>query len=170
MSKILLLMAIFTLPFSAMAQSKDFRNGTSTVRLSAGGHGLAGVYGLEYERRAANQGLSVFGSFISRRSQTNQVAQTPEQWALGIGAPIHLVDNTDFDVFISPEIAVTYTKDNLVDGTDITSFGPGLRIGTMYAFNPMWSLGFEFTNYTNWFNDKIASNQTSSNLTLGFSW
>lgn len=155
------------LPLTSLAQTGINNN---TIRVSAGGRALAGVYSVEYERRTGNQGWSVFGNFSSRRSQTNQFAQIPEQWDLGVGAPIHVVDGTNWDVFVAPELAVIFIKDNLTDGTDITTFGPGLKIGTMYALSPMWSLGFEFTNYTQWFNDKVAINQTSANVALGITF
>lgn len=175
-AKKIIISGLLSFACTAFAQSKDFRNGSSEVRVSAGGKGLAGTYMVEYERRASNQGLSVFGSFTSNRTQVGQFAQTPETWMLGVGAPIHLVDNTDFDVFIAPEVAVTYVK-NTIDvpgttpsGASATTFGPGLKIGTIYAFNSTWGLGFEFATYTNWFSEKLPTEFTTASLTLGYRW
>lgn len=172
MLKKLVFAALIAGSFAAHAETGATSN---EVRLMVGGKNLATAVGLEYERRMGNQGWSVFGYQSKKRDMVGMIPANPEQWILGVGAPIHLQDRTDFDVYITPAITLINQKDVITDPVNnptnkenVFTAGPTLKIGTLYSIANVVNVGAEYVFVTNWFSDKMAGSQEMANFTLGY--
>jgi hypothetical protein len=180
MLKIWTLLAILCLAGSSYGQTtfeERLKNGADNVRLFLGSSQGATNVGIDYERRTDATGLGAFIIHSKKRDGTTNVPGKPEQFGLGITTPIHLIDRSNFDVYIAPAITVLMTNDVVSDPAnpekeDITTFGPALKIGTMYHIpqNSRWSVGFDFLTITNWFSDKVEGSESYANFAVGYAF
>jgi hypothetical protein len=169
-----MLSIISVLVFASVSYGQNFKerwdSGNDTFRLLLGSSAAATNVGIDYERRMGASGLGAFLHQSKKRDVTTTLTGKPEQWALGVTTPIHLTDRSNFDVYLAPGLTVLQTKDVKPDNKDITSFGPTLKIGTMYYFNNQWSAGLDFMTLTNYFSDQVAGSESYANLALGYTF
>ncbi|MBC7370076.1 MAG: hypothetical protein H7326_00835 [Bdellovibrionaceae bacterium] len=180
MKKLFAMLAAVSFVATAHAQSESYtqrlKDGSDTVRLLLGSSQGSSNVGVDYERRA---GLSGLGAFIlqtgKRSTSTVMVNARPETWTLGLTAPLHLVDHSNFDVYIAPALTILGARDVSINATtgenkDVVTVGPALKIGTMYYVNSKWSVGLDFMTLTNWFSDRVSGQQDYANVGIGYTF
>lgn len=183
MKKLLSIIAAFSMVSVANAQDSNLgtrlENGSSTLRLLLGGNQASSVVGLDYERRADRMGVGAFLLKTSKRTVAASdkgfvaVDDRPESYVLGLTAPLHLVDKSNFDIYIAPGITVgSYTDvaHSATENKNVVTFGPALKIGTMYYINEMWSVGADFMTVTNWTSDRVSGQLEYANLAVGYTF
>ena len=180
MKKLLTLIAAVSFVSAAQAQSESYtqrlKDGSDTVRLLLGSSQGSANVGIDYERRAGTSGLGVFVLQTAKRSTvTTMVNARPETWTLGFAAPLHMVDHSNFDVYIAPALTILGVRDVNINSTtgenkDVVTMGPALKIGTMYYVSNKWSIGLDFMTLTNWFSDRVAGQQEYANLGIGYTF
>jgi len=173
MLKIISLLIVVCFAGTSMAQTtyqERLKNGTNNLRLLLGSSQGTSDVGLDYERRMDFVGLGVFLFFSEKRDATSTLPAKLEQSVLGITTPVHLIDQSNFDIYIAPGLTAFMSKDVPPDLKDVTSFGPVLKIGAMYHFPHYanWSLGLDFMTITNWFEKKVEASQSYANLGIGY--
>lgn len=183
MRKLLSFFAVLSFVGAANAQSTftdRLKDGSDTVRLLVGSSQGSTNIGLDYERRMGPVGVGAFLLQTAKRTVSTSpgtynpaVLSRPETWTLGVTTPLHLVDRSNFDLYIAPGLTVMAAKDVVStagDLKDVTSFGPALKIGTLYYFNNNWSAGLDFMTLTNWFSDRVPGQESYANFALGYSF
>jgi opacity protein-like surface antigen len=183
MRKLVSIFAVLSFVSAAHAEStftERLKEGSDTVRLLLGSSQGSTNVGLDYERRAGAGGLGVFLLQTSKRTVASvpvgvvsAVNSRPETWTLGFTTPLHLVDKSNFDLYIAPGLTVMSAKDITTtagDTKDVVSFGPALKIGTMYYFTNNWSAGLDFMTLTNWFSDRVSGQESYANFALGYTF
>lgn len=181
MLKIWTLLTILCLAGSSYGQTtfeERLKLGADNLRIFVGSSQGSTNVGLDYERRTGFTGLGAFLIHSAKRDVTTSNTGKPEQFGLGITTPVHLIDRSNFDIYIAPAITVLMTNDVVSDPAaptekeDITTFGPALKIGTMYHLpqDSRWSVGFDFLTITNWFSDKVEGSQSYANFAVGYAF
>jgi opacity protein-like surface antigen len=180
MRKLLSVLAALSFVSVANAQTTftdRLKDGSDTVRLLMGASQGSSNFGLDYERRAGPIGLGAFLLKTSKRTVDPTatglaVLSRPETYVLGLNAPLHLVDRSNFDIYLAPGLSVASVTD--VDfGTEkknVVTFGPTLKIGAMYYVSNSVSVGLDYMTVTNWFSDRVAGQQDYANLAVGYTF
>lgn len=181
MKKLISIFAVLSFVSAAHAQSftDRLKDGTDTVRLLLGSSQGSTNVGIDYERRNGGTALGAFLLQTAKRTVDNTAnpllttLSRPETWNLGFTAPMHLVDHSNFDLYVAPAVALIGVRDVPQGGgnnKDVVTFGPALKIGAMCYLHNHWSVGLDFLTLTNWFNDRVAGQQEYANLGLGYTF
>ncbi|MFN8791619.1 MAG: hypothetical protein ACK5Y2_09220 [Bdellovibrionales bacterium] len=145
--------------------------GNDTVRLLLGAHSGANHIGLDYEHR---MGVAGVGAYYLQANSSQAVGRD-EFATLGIVAPLHLLDRSVFDVYVSPGISVTQIQNagdfrDVFNTEDETAFGATLKFGMMYYCNKYWSWGLDFVRIHNLNVSETADQVDLVNFAIGYTW
>ncbi|MEK6554584.1 MAG: outer membrane beta-barrel protein [Bdellovibrionota bacterium] len=161
-----LAVVLFTSATFAQTMADKWRDGTSTVRGLIGSTQGAINAGVDYERRMGNAGVGGFFIWSDEDDDTNRA----EKMFLGLQAVIHVIDRTEFDVYVAPGLTVVMHDEPPAGGDDETSFGPSMRLGAIYYFNQNWGLGFDWLKTHNWSSDDVGFTEELSNLAVSYTY
>lgn len=150
----------------AQGMADKWRDGTNSWRGLIGSSQGGLNIGIDYERRMGNAGL---GAYLINSDDND--AGKGEQMFLGVQSVIHVLDRTAFDVYLAPGLSVVMHDDGgTTSGDNETTFGPSLRIGTIYYCNPHWGIGLDWLKTTNWFSDDAGYQQELANVAVSYTY
>lgn len=156
---------IATMALSSMA----FAQKANEVNVSLGFQSGAVHVGGTYEKDTGNVG---WGGYFHLQTEKDDAADPVFQtMALGGMMKLHVVKNTTFDTYIAPGFGIAMISD-IPQGNgeedDKTVFGPSMKIGGQYYFNPDVKIGLEHFIITNWFDDEAPNSADFTNVVVGF--
>ena len=161
MSKWILVMAlVFEFGFLASARADESNNVRGILGFSQG----ALTFGADYERRLD----SVFGvgGYFQFSSEQKDAGKN-QTMSFGALAPLHLLDDSRFDVFMAPGLGITMVK-GLYGINDETMIGPMMKSDLQYKFTPTLRAGLEYVYLANWFSTKLPSFYSYTNAIMTF--
>lgn len=172
MKRLLCTAAVTLIASASWAQNMadSWRNGTNTFRfLGSASQGSTNL-GLDYERRMGAAGLGVYVIHADENDDANVLSA--EKTFLGLQAPIHLIDQSPWDLYIAPGVAAIMYEDAPTGGTgeDETTVNASLRIGSAWYFNNTWALGLDWLHTTNWFSKDVAAHEEMTNITVSYTY
>jgi opacity protein-like surface antigen len=150
--------------FSAKAMQGD-----NSLRALIGFTSSAVNIGADFEMRKSH--LYGFGGYIFMGSDQDGTGKVtvPDVMALGVFAPVHLLNDDMIDVYIAPGFG--FAKVEYPSSTvDETTFGPSFKIGAEYKVAPTVKLGLQHFIITNWMSDELADQISYTSFAANFAF
>ena len=152
---------IGSLGFISSARADETNNVRGILGFSQG----ALTFGADYERRLDSV-LGVGGYFQFSSEQKDNVSKN-QTISFGALAPLHLLDDARFDVFMAPGVGITMVK-GLYGANDETMIGPMMKTDLQYKFTPGVRAGLEYVYLANWFSTKLPASYRFTNAVVTF--
>ena len=173
MKKLALLLVLC--PMMAMAQAKTrsyASTGASEVGVGLGFTKGAFNIGAQYEKR--NEGLGYGGYFFFQADKEKSGAKIVNQvMSLGGQMKAHVLNTNRVDAYLAPGFGLHMIKDvpdaSATSGkTDVTAFGPTMRIGVLLPISATMKVGLDRLEIWNWFDEKAPSAFAYYSATMAF--
>ena len=148
--------------FSAQAQDKS-------VRALLGFRQGALHIGADFEAKQTS--LYGFGGYFFMQTEQDGAneAAVAEVMAIGGNVPLHLLNDSNLDLYVAPGFGIAMVEQGTADET---TFGPSLKMGAEYKVSPTVKVGAQYSKYFNWMSDEpgIDANveYASAAVTFGF--
>jgi len=161
------LVAFATITVGTLSANAQMR-GDSSIRGILGFSSGSVNIGADYEMKRTNLcGLGGYFFLGTGDDGTGGNVQVPDVLALGVFAPIHLLNDSNIDVYIAPGFGFAKIE---VKPVDKTTFGPTVKIGAEYAVAPTVKVGLQYFVITNWLSDELSSQLSYTNASATFSF
>lgn len=143
------------------ARESSTVGGNATAYLGFGS-GAVNIGG-EYEAvQSANHGFGGYFMFLTEKEDVrNQVI------TFGGFVKMHFMATDALEFYASPGFGIGMV--DVGDDTE-TTIGPSFRLGAMYRFTDLISVGWEHSFFYNWFNKKVADVGQFGNVAVRFSF
>jgi len=170
MTKILVIVSALVSSVAFSQTRSTYSPGGSEVNVNVGFTSGAAAVGGTFEKDTNNIGWGGY-AFLQTEKDDADVFQT---LALGGMMKAHLIKNSNIDTYIAPGFGLAMISDVNVgtalnrDEEDKTVFGPSMKIGAQYYFNPDVKVGVEHFIITNWFDDEVARSFDFTTAVIGF--
>ncbi|MES2769752.1 MAG: hypothetical protein V4596_11465 [Bdellovibrionota bacterium] len=106
--------------------------------------------GADFEMKKTN--LYGLGGYFFMQTDDKDAAVS-EVMALGANMPIHMLTDSNIDVYVAPGFGIAMVDTGLEDET---TFGPSLKIGADYKVSATAKVGVQYSKYFNWMTDDIT--------------
>jgi hypothetical protein len=165
----LLLAMVLVFPALAFAQKPAPRAPTAAYSSSGGGEGTFGLgftqgavnFGAQYGKKS--DGYDLGGYFFLQTDKEKSGTKIVNQvMSFGGQLKMHVAETSSVDVYVAPGFGIHMIKD-VADAsassgkTDVTAFGPTMKVGAMIAMSSTMKIGLERTEIWNWFDEKAVS-------------
>lgn len=147
---------LMLLPFSSEAQMASARG--------LGGFTKGAIHlGGDYESRSPQ---STFGAYFFLQTEGKD-AGIQQFLTGGAFLPIHLLQKSRFDAYISPGFGLGMIK-MPIDNSNKMIIGPSFKIGGEYRTSSTNSFGLVYHTYFNWMEKEVAHSANYASLTATF--
>lgn len=163
-------------PMMAFAQSRPARTyastGASEVGVGLGFTKGAFNLGAQYEKK--NEGLGYGGYFFFQADKEKSNVKVVNQvMSLGGQLKAHVLQTNRVDAYLAPGFGLHMIKDvpdaSASSGkSDVTAFGPTMRIGVLLPVSPTMKVGLDRFELWNWFDDKAPAADAFYSATMAF--
>ncbi|MFN8792382.1 MAG: outer membrane beta-barrel protein [Bdellovibrionales bacterium] len=170
MTKILVIASALVSSIAFSQTRSTYSSGGTEVNVNVGFSSGAAAVGGTFEKDTNNVGWGGY-AFLQTEEEDAGVFQT---LALGGMMKAHLIKNSNIDTYIAPGFGLAMISDINVgtqqnpDEEDKTVFGPSMKLGAQYFFNPDVKIGVEHFIITNWFDDEAPGSLDFTTLVVGF--
>lgn len=157
-AKLIAIVAIAFATLLATSTSSAAPAGRSELTGSLGMSNGAANFGAQFDK--GGNGPDMGGYFMYQSSkERGGVPFVYQVMSFGAQMKMHIVSNNQTDVYLAPGVGLHMIKDAPDNGkkTDVTAFGPTLRIGTLVPLTSTVKIGLERMEIVNWFDDKAPA-------------
>ncbi|MFN7727868.1 MAG: hypothetical protein ACK5P7_01795 [Bdellovibrio sp.] len=173
MKKLALLLVFCPLMASAQGKNRSYAStGASEVGVGLGFTKGAFNIAAQYEKRS--DGLGHGGYFFFQADKEKNGSKSVNQvMSFGGQMKAHVLNTNRVDAYLAPGFGLHMIKDvpdaSASSGkTDVTAFGPTLRIGVLLPISPTMKVGLDRLELWNWFDEKASSAYAFYSATMAF--
>lgn len=120
--------------------------------------------GADFEMKKTN--LYGLGGYLFMQTDDEDAAVS-QVMALGANMPIHMLTDSNIDVYVAPGFGLAMVELGTVDET---TFGPSLKIGAEYKVSPTAKVGVQYSKYFNWMSDEADASYEYSSAAATFAF
>lgn len=159
MTRLLAITAIASATLLAMSTASA-NHGGSSVTPTLGFTKSAVNLGGQYDKGMDSYDMGGY-IFIQTNKDKNSIPVVNQVLSFGGQMKVHVAQTAKADVYVAPGVGLHMIKDVYDTATakkdDVTTIGPTLRVGALFAITPTVKAGIERLDLVNWFDDKAGS-------------